>query len=141
MNHTMIKITNSDYNGPKSNDTYELTTINDMPVFVSAEWRDASNGSKSIADWVYETTKPVAPICYFKALSQIQLCTLFIFGIIGMRLCLRILKGNQSYCFCSKCCYTNRTFYSNYSSPWIPATWQNYGDFAYDYKTISQRTR
>ena len=60
----------SDYNGQVSNDTFELTSINGIPIFVSAEWRDASNGSKSIADWVYETNKPVAPICYFKALSQ-----------------------------------------------------------------------
>ena len=60
----------SDYNSPISNDTFELTSINGIPIFVSAEWRDASNGSKSIADWVYETDKPVAPICYFKALSQ-----------------------------------------------------------------------
>ena len=60
----------SDYNGPKSNDTYELTTINGIPIFVGAEWRDASDGGQSIADWVYETNKPVSPICYFKALSQ-----------------------------------------------------------------------
>ena len=60
----------SDFNGPKSNDTYELTTINGIPIFVGAEWRDASDGSQSIADWVYETNKPVSPICYFKALSQ-----------------------------------------------------------------------
>ena len=60
----------SDYNGPMSNDTFELTSINGVPIFVSEEWRDASNGRKSIADWVYETNKPVAPVCYFKALSQ-----------------------------------------------------------------------
>jgi len=60
----------SDYNGPKSNNTYELTTINGIPIFVGAEWRDASDGSQSIADWVYETNKPVSPICYFKALSR-----------------------------------------------------------------------
>ena len=61
----------SDYNGPKSNDTFELTTINGIPIFVSAEWREASDGSQSIADWVYETNKPVSPICYFKKLSKI----------------------------------------------------------------------
>ena len=61
----------SDYNGPMSNDTFELTSINGVPIFVSEEWRDASNGRKSIADWVYETNKPVAPVCYFKAISHI----------------------------------------------------------------------
>ena len=115
MNLTGIKITNSDYNGPKSNDTYELTTINDMPIFVSAEWRDASNGSKSIADWVYETNKPVSPICYFQALSQLYLIK-YNFVLIEMRLYLRISKGNQSYWFCSKCYYTNSSLYSNRSA-------------------------
>ena len=66
-----------DYNGPMSNDTFELTSINGIPIFVSEEWRDASEGSKSIADWVYETNKPVVPICYFKALSQIDQPTYF----------------------------------------------------------------
>lgn len=72
MYYTRINIlkTFSDYNGLVSNNSFELTSINGIPIFVSAEWRDASNGSKSIADWVYETDKPVAPICYFKALSQ-----------------------------------------------------------------------
>ena len=50
-----------------SNDTFELTSINGYPIFVSEEWRSAPDGSKSISDWVYETNKPVAPICYFKA--------------------------------------------------------------------------
>jgi len=59
------------YNGPRSNYTYELTTISGIPIFVSEEWRDASDGSQSIADWVYETNKPVSPICYFKKLSKI----------------------------------------------------------------------
>ena len=58
-----------------SNDTFELTSINGFPIFVSEEWRSAPDGSKSISDWVYETNKPVAPICYFKALSQISIRT------------------------------------------------------------------
>ena len=68
-----IKIVNnySDYNGPISNNTFELTSINGIPIFASQEWRDASDGTQSIANWVYETNKPVSPICYFKILSQI----------------------------------------------------------------------
>ena len=62
----------SDYDGPISNDTFELRSINGIPIFVGEEWRNAPNGSKSIAEWVYETNKPVTPICYFKALSQIS---------------------------------------------------------------------
>ena len=62
----------SDYDGPISNDTFELRSINGIPIFVGEEWRNAPNGSKSIAEWVYETNKPVTPICYFKARSQIS---------------------------------------------------------------------
>ena len=60
----------SDYNGPISNKTFQLTSISGIPIFASQEWRDASDGRLSIADWVYETNKPVSPICYFKALFQ-----------------------------------------------------------------------
>ena len=52
-----------------SNDTFQLTSINGIPIFASDEWRDASNGRISIADWVYETKKTVSPICYFKEIS------------------------------------------------------------------------
>ena len=54
-----------------SNDTFELLSLNGIPIFAKEEWRDASDGRKSIADWVFETNKKVAPICYFKAFSQI----------------------------------------------------------------------
>ena len=54
-----------------SNDTFELTSLNGIPIFAKEEWRDASDGRKSIADWVFETNKPVTPVCYFKEISQI----------------------------------------------------------------------
>ena len=115
----------SDFNGPKSNDTFELTTINGIPIFVSAEWREASDGSQSIADWVYETNKPVSPICYFKTLSRICIMT-YNFGLIGMRLhrdvCSRILKGNQLYCLLPECYNTNNIVYSNHSASSIRST-------------------
>ena len=60
----------SDYNGPKTKDTFELRSINGIPIFVSEEWREGPNGGRSIADWVYETNKTVAPICYFKVVSH-----------------------------------------------------------------------
>lgn len=53
-----------------SNDTFELTSINGFPIFASEVWRDASNGDKSIADWIYEKNKPVSPICYFKEIPN-----------------------------------------------------------------------
>ena len=56
----------SEYNGPMSNDTFELTSIHGIPIFASEVWRDTSNGEKSITDWVYEKNRPVSPICYFK---------------------------------------------------------------------------
>ena len=62
----------SDFNGTKTTDTFELTSINGIPIFVSEEWREPPDGSKSIADWVFETNKPTTPICYFKAHSQIS---------------------------------------------------------------------
>ena len=58
-----------------SNDTFELTSIHGIPIFASEVWRDASNGEKSIADWVYEKNKPVSPICYFKEFPNIAWLT------------------------------------------------------------------
>ena len=72
MCHVNIHALTLDFNGSKTKDTFELTSINGIPIFVSEEWREAPDGSKSIADWVYETNKPMAPVCYFKAHSQIS---------------------------------------------------------------------
>ena len=54
-----------------SNDTFELTSLEGVPLFAKEEWRGGSEERKSIADWVFETNKPVAPVCYFKEFSQI----------------------------------------------------------------------
>ena len=42
---------------------------------------------------------------------------------LGMGLYLIILKGNQSYCFCSKYCDTNYCHYSNHFAAAISPSW------------------
>ena len=128
----------SDFNGTKTTDTFELTSINGIPIVVSEEWRKTPDGSKSIADWVFETNKPLTPICYFKAHSQISGFRISIIlvvlrypqtvfdklvacGSLIMR-CFRISKGNKSYCFRSKCRNIDSCFYSNHVASSISAS-------------------
>ena len=93
----------------------------------------------------------VSPIGYMKRTSQFLLFVIsryflkyinyYNFGLIRMRLCLRISEGNQSYCFRSEYCYTNNSFYSNHSPTSILTTWSSYGNFAHDNKKFSHWTR